>query len=159
VLDVGTGDGALFRLAGRGIGGIGLDPTLTAPAELSNARLLPGRLPHPDVPPASFDAITLLAVLEHVPPGEQTAFARECARHLRPGGLVVVTVPSPRVDAILGVLLRLRLVDGLSLEEHFGFDPRDVPRVFAPPAWELVRHAPFQLGLNHLFVFRLAAPA
>jgi SAM-dependent methyltransferase len=134
VLDVGTGDGALFRLAGDAIaGGVGLDPTLDRPVTLGNAVLLPGHFPGPDFADGRFDAITLLAVFEHIPAAEQARFAGHCADHLVSGGLVIITVPSPRVDRILGVLLRLRLVDGMSLEEHFGFDPQTSRAYSRPP--------------------------
>lgn len=43
----------------------------------------PGKLPHAD---ASFDALLLYAVIEHVP--EKTALLKECARVLKPGGKI-----------------------------------------------------------------------
>ncbi len=46
------------------------------------------RLPYPD---AHFDAVALLDVLEHV--SDERAVVAEIARVLRPGGLVVVSVP------------------------------------------------------------------
>jgi 2-polyprenyl-3-methyl-5-hydroxy-6-metoxy-1,4-benzoquinol methylase len=53
---------------------------------------LAGKLPHPRVPPGSFDVITLGAVLEHVHhPHRLIAAAAEA---LRPGGYLVVSVPN-----------------------------------------------------------------
>lgn len=165
VLDVGCFDGALFRRLGDRLGeGVGLDPLLPAAVEGERYRLLPGSFPAalPDGEP--FDAVTFLAVLEHVPEGELAAVARACAAALRPGGVVIATVPSPTVDRILALLLALRLIDGMSLEEHHGYDPGATPRVFAESGFSLEAHERFQLGLNNLFVFRLrplsgAAPA
>ena len=157
VLDVGCADGALFHHLRRLGAGIGVEPTLTTSRTVGRSELRPGLVP--DAVPAgrTFDAVTLLAVLEHVPTGRQPALAAACAALVRPGGVAVVTVPAPAVDHILAVLRRLHLVDGMSLEEHFGFEPDDVPRVFAAPYWDLIRRQSFQLGLNHLFVFRRAA--
>ena len=155
ILDIGCGDGALFkRLHGRIGEGVGVDPTLTAPVQAERYRLLPGYFPAALPDGRAFDAITLLAVLEHIPICEQPAFAAECARLLEPGGVMLITVPSPAVDRILGVLKALRLIDGMSLEEHYGFDPRQTSAVFSVPGLILAKSATFQLGLNHLFVFK-----
>jgi SAM-dependent methyltransferase len=42
----------------------------------------------------SVDAIVSSQVLEHLPPSAKRAFFAECARSLRPGGLLVVSTPS-----------------------------------------------------------------
>ena len=153
VLDVGCADGVLFeRLHDRIAGGVGVDPTLTADVERPGYRLIAGNFPD-DVPAERFDAITMLAVLEHLRPDDRAAVAAACGRLLEPGGRVIATVPHPVVDRILVLLRALRLVDGMSMEEHHGFDPRLVPGIFARPAWEPVARRRFQLGLNTLFVF------
>jgi SAM-dependent methyltransferase len=159
VLDIGCGDGALFRLlAGHVGGGMGIDPLLTAPVSLGAAQLLPGSFPR-DLPDcAPFEVITLLAVLEHVPRDEQPTFLGACAARLAPGGLLVITVPSPRVDLLLRWLRRLRLVEGMALEQHYGFDPRTTPALCAGQGFRLLDHRRFQLGLNHLFVFQKGSP-
>lgn len=155
VLDVGCADGALFRHIGARLGpGVGVEPALDGPRTVGHSELRPGRVPDAVPTGRTFDAVTMLAVLEHVPAAAQRALADACAGLVRPGGVAVVTVPSPAVDHVLAVLRVLRLVDGMSLEEHFGFEPAAVPHAFAAPHWELVQHRPFQLGLNHLFVFR-----
>ncbi len=156
VLDIGCHHGELFEQLGDRIGeGVGIDPHLPAPVNGSRFRLLPGMFPAAlGDDPAPFDAITLLAVLEHIPEAAQEPFARECARALAPGGVLVITVPSPLVDKILTVLTALRLIDGMSLEEHHGFDPTTSPRLFEEHGLSLVAARRFQLGLNHLFVLR-----
>jgi SAM-dependent methyltransferase len=161
VLDVGCGDGELFRRwKGHIAGGVGIEPTLTEPISGDGYELLPGSFP--DFVPADgqFDAITMLAVLEHLPPDVQARLADACARSLRPGGRVVITVPSPRVDDILHVLLKLRLIQGISAHEHYGYKPSDTPAIFPAPRFRLLKRGTFQLRLNNLFVFeRTEAPA
>jgi SAM-dependent methyltransferase len=100
----------------------------------------------------SFDAVVLLATLEHV--RDKEPLARECRRLLRPGGRVIVTVPAPVVDRIVAWLCRLRLADGMSLEEHHGFEPADTPAIFTRHGFDLEHRGWFQLGLNRLYVFR-----
>ena len=47
-----------------------------------------------------YDAITLLAVLEHIPPDAQRDLAATCRLLVRDRGRVVCTVPSPKVDSL-----------------------------------------------------------
>jgi SAM-dependent methyltransferase len=157
VLDIGCHQGEFLKSLEGHIGpSVGMDP-LAVPEQGQRCRLLaaPFRPPAPFAN-AAFDAVVLLATLEHIP--DKHALAGECSRLLGPGGRVVVTVPSPRVDGILRLLHRLRLIDGMSLEEHHGFDPRQTPEVFGRYGFTLIRRRRFQLGLNHLFVFRREAP-
>jgi uncharacterized heparinase superfamily protein len=70
---------------------------------------------------------------------------------------VIITVPAKAVDHLLAALRFFRLIDGMSLEEHYGFEPADTARIFSPPQFRLLHHSTFQAGLNHLFVFARAA--
>lgn len=159
VLDIGCADGALARLV-PGLNYIGLDPGLEASYAFECGMLIKGRFPN-DLPlgATEFDCITMLAVLEHIPLEAQAVLAADCFRYLRPGGLVLITVPTPAVDYLLAVLKGLRIIDGMSLEEHYGFDVRRVSECFTRASLEPVVHHRFQLGLNHLFVFRKSAVA
>ncbi|HUY36947.1 MAG TPA: class I SAM-dependent methyltransferase [Pirellulales bacterium] len=156
VLDIGCADGALLRQAPALGEYVGVDPAIERTRHSDGGTLIKGTFPD-DLPDGrAFDAITMLAVLEHIPAEAQGSLADACGRFLRPGGLALITVPSPWVDWVLAVLKFLRVIDGMSLEEHYGFDVRQVRAHFAAPAFQLVAHRRFQLGLNHLFVFRRA---
>jgi len=151
LLDVGCADGYLFRALGPRIaGGTGIDPD-AVPAETDRVRIIRGRFPD-DLPDAGpFDAIAMLAVFEHIREAERPRVVEACRRLLRPGGRLVLTVPAPAVDRIVGVLRALRLAHGMDLESHHGFQPEMTPALFA--GFRLMRHERFELGLNHLFVF------
>jgi len=158
VLDIGCADGELFRQIPNVAEGVGVDPDL--PQETPAVRgtvLVKGLFPHalPDQQP--FDVITMLAVLEHVPPECQRTLAVDCARHLKPGGHLIITVPSPFVDRILAALQFCRLIHGMALEQHYGYDPSRTATLFAVDGLQLVHARRFQLGLNNLFVFRKTA--
>ncbi len=159
VLDIGCGEGELLRQVARlADGSIGVDPTLSHTAHRGAFRLVRGVFPD-DVPPdgGPFDAITMLAVLEHLPEAGHESLAAGAHRLLKPNGRVIITVPAPAVDHILTVLKTLRIIDGMSLEEHHGYDVNATGRIFAPPRFALEVRRRFQLGLNNLFVFRREA--
>jgi 2-polyprenyl-3-methyl-5-hydroxy-6-metoxy-1,4-benzoquinol methylase len=154
VLDVGCGDGALFSTLPSQIArGIGVDPTLNGDRSWGSVRLLAGRFPDRVRFEGPFDAIVMLAVVEHVPPHEQRVWASACGELLRPGGLLIISAPSPRVDKFLDVMKACRLIDGMALEEHYGYDPVMTPSAFGTESLVLRTQRRFQLGLNNLFVF------
>ena len=153
VLDIGCHQGELFNLLGQKIApSVGLDPLYTGSAEVNGHRFFSQEfyegLPFHD---GSFDVIVLLATIEHM--RQKAAVARESKRLLRRGGLVVITVPSLVVDKILSALLRIGIIDGMSLEEHHGFSPEDLPAIFIPEGFKLEKNQKFQFGLNNLYVF------
>jgi SAM-dependent methyltransferase len=157
VVDVGCADGAMFeRWRGRIGYGHGVDPALERESRTDGYTLHPGRFPEALPAGIECDLITMLAVLEHIPAERQGELAAAAERLLKPGGRLVLTVPSPRVDEILALLTRLRLVDGMSVEEHYGFDPARTPAIFSPPL-RLLERRRFQLGLNNLFAFEKPA--
>jgi 2-polyprenyl-3-methyl-5-hydroxy-6-metoxy-1,4-benzoquinol methylase len=154
VLDVGAHQGELFERAPWIGPSLGIEPHLGEARTCGPHRLRPGRFPADDLPDGSFDTITMLAVVEHFDPATLDQLGPACQRLLSAGGRVVITVPSPWVDHILAVLRALRLVHGMELEQHHGFLPSDLLHYFGPANFQLETHQRFQLGLNHLFVFR-----
>lgn len=96
LLDFGCGGGSyLARMADLGWQVTGLDASdeavRTVRAELGCEALL-GTLPHPDLAPGSFEAVTLWQSLEHV--HDPLGVLREALRLLVPGGVLVVAVPN-----------------------------------------------------------------
>jgi SAM-dependent methyltransferase len=153
VLDIGCHQGEFLDSLGTRIASsVGIDPLAVPRAGRRHTLLSESfreSLPFPD---QSFDAIVMLATLEHI--RDKPPLGRECRRILRADGRLIVTVPSPRVDAIVAVLRRVCLVDGMSLEQHHGFDPCGTEQIFDHAGFFLEHRSRFQLGLNYLFVFR-----
>lgn len=155
VLDLGCYDASLLKkLKTKPIAhSIGMDLLLAEISRNDDYSLYPGKFPD-DLPlNITFDIITLLAVLEHIPSEEQLQLRDNCYKYLNKKGRIIITVPSPFVDQILWVLTKLRLIDGMSVEEHYGFKVEDVPLIFSSKQFKLIKHKKFQLGLNNLFVF------
>lgn len=95
VLDVGCGFGFLLRdlgEAGFGVEGIDISPTALGHCrEVLRLPVREGTLEEVDLEDASFDAVTALYIIEHVP--DPLAFLREVRRVLRPGGLLLLRWP------------------------------------------------------------------
>lgn len=154
VLDIGCGtDGALFSVLNGRIGsGIGVDGD-AVPEDYGEFRFISGRAPD-DLPAGeTFDAITMLAFLEHIPADGQRNIAEACRTLLRTNGRVICTVPSPTVDSLIQLGKRLRILDGIHEDEHYGFEPSQTVSLFVDRGFKLLRARRFQFGLNHLFVF------
>lgn len=151
LLDLGCFDRTLLDLAAPMVKkASGIDP-LAEPFKDGKIETFKGTIPgeHP-FQEGEFDCITMLAVLEHII--DKDALAKECFRLLAPGGRVIITVPHPFVDTILAGLTKLKLIEGMSLEEHHGYDVRQTPGIFAGAGFRLGRAESFELGLNKLFV-------
>jgi SAM-dependent methyltransferase len=124
LLDVGCATGiflASMRHAGWQVEGVEPSPSASTYArERLGLKVLTGRLEEAHYPEASFDVVTLWDVLEHV--HEPRPVIAEAARILRPGGLLIVSVPNP--DSIEARLLG---------EHWLGWDlPRHL-NLFSPP--------------------------
>lgn len=156
LLDIGCFDQTLLNLAAPRVKqAVGVDPLAEDHAR-GNIRVLKGTVPGSvELPAGSFDCITMLAVLEHIP--DTPRVAGECARLLAPGGRVVITVPRKQADHILNVLRLFRLIDGMSLDEHHGYEVSRTPELFGAAGLRLSVQRSFELGLNCLFVFEKPA--
>lgn len=96
LLDVGCGDGAfLARMKRLGWETVGVEPDAKA-AQGAKTRfgvdVITGTLEQAGFPEASFDAITLSHVVEHL--AEPAETLRRCEKLLRKGGRVIVTTPN-----------------------------------------------------------------
>jgi len=103
LLDVGCGDARFLGDASRVTQAFGLDFSFQALGfarqmvpEAAFARCSAAALCFPD---GTFDAVTLLDVIEHLPDGLESQAMREAHRVLRPGGHVVVTTNTDRTPA------------------------------------------------------------
>ena len=112
VLDLGCGAGELMSLLGAvGAKTIGVDYSREALSvtkrALPGAAILRGNATSLPFPSASFDRVAALGVLGFLSPTDLRSALRECARVLRPGGLLVICTGSP-LNRIGWLLLTLR---------------------------------------------------
>ena len=103
VLDVGCGDGAR-TLANLPSGSVGLDVSprglALATQTVPDARLINGEMTELPFADDSFDAITAYHAVFHVPRERHPTVYEEFARTLRPGGRLLMTLPSGRFETV-----------------------------------------------------------
>ncbi|MDD4888970.1 MAG: methyltransferase domain-containing protein [Phycisphaerae bacterium] len=129
-LDVGCAFGGLvYWLSQGGAAAMGIDVSADAVRfgrEKLGLDLRCGTLETLDEPDGSFDLVTLVDVIEHVP--DLAAALRRLARLLKPGGLAIVHTPNFGAFAAVG--LRYKGLH-LNLEHLLYFDRETLERAFA----------------------------
>ena len=122
------------------------------------------RLPFPD---ASFDSVSLIAVLHHIPKPLRKAELAEMHRVLKPGGRLVLTMTTPpaawlihritRIHArFLGVQYDIDLLREMEEDEEDFVTEKEVRKLSAGAGFSSMTRKYFltQWGLNRLFVIR-----
>lgn len=156
ILDIGCSEGALFKMLQENnisFSGTGVDPTLDNEINNPDYVLLKENFPTEKLQDQKFTLITIFAVLEHIPEAQIDRFAEACVSSLERNGKLAVTVPSPLVDLILPALKRLRIIDGMEIEEHHGFDQRRTKEIFESKGLILAKKLTFQFALNNFYLF------
>lgn len=152
LLDVGCGRSAAFlkAIAPRIEQGIGVDFKVEA-TTIKNIQTLPlklaDELPFAD---ASFDVVTLLAVLEHLEHEQQVL--QEIYRVLKPNGKLVLTVPSVWSQPVLEFLsYRLKIVDQQEIRDHKRYYNRNrlQQALIAQIPFKNFQHYYFQCWMNN----------
>jgi SAM-dependent methyltransferase len=153
VLDIGCGSNELVRRHADGIG-VDVHPWSGVNLVIEDSSRLPFEA-------HSFDAIALIASLNHIPNRE--AVLDECRRVLRPGGRVVVTMLKPLTSRIWHWVRAPWDSDqrerGTKDGEVYGFTSRALTRMFDRHGFELVSQHPFMLHFNRVYVFRMKGAA
>jgi len=97
VLDIGSGDGALFKVLGDRLGsGLGVDPTLKADEDLGCIQLKAG--PFPEAVPAGcepFDSSPCSPCWSIFPTKPMPVLSENCAKFLKPKGKSSSPCPPP----------------------------------------------------------------
>lgn len=147
LLDVGAGRNRLVHEYGDGVGVDVVDLG-------GGVQVLPDTktLPFPD---GSFDTVTFVASLNHIPEREITL--REAWRVLRKDGHVVVTMIDPILSWI-GHRIWWYSEDkhrgGMSRGETYGFWPRQIRQLMSEAGFTLIVERGFVYKLNRLYVGR-----
>jgi SAM-dependent methyltransferase len=149
LIDIGCGDGrflreAASRFADTRLLGVDASARAVALAQALNPALEYRALDIVGAPPAeTFDAATLIEVIEHIPPPALPAFVQAAAQLIAAGGTLVLTVPHRNKPLIEK---HYQHFSGAQLREllapHFDairLIPFDVPARRAPLMWLIER--------------------
>ena len=95
-----------------------------------------------------FDAITVLAVLEHVENPEN--FLKQIKMLLKKGGNVIITTPHKRSKKLLEFLsFDLGLISKAEIKDHKNyFDEKSLKKLLAQTGFKISNIGSFQFGLN-----------
>jgi ubiquinone/menaquinone biosynthesis C-methylase UbiE len=154
LLDIGCGPRfTMLRALSPYIGlGVGIDEEVED-LEYGNIRTyrlrLGKTLPFTD---SLFQVVTMLAILEHLDFPEQ--ILKEARRVLRPGGIVLITTPSPKAKPVLEFLsFKLHLVSKKEIQNHKRYyDRRALEELTDVCGLRLEKHLYFQFGFNNFLV-------
>ncbi len=161
-LDVGCGKFNRFVTEYLGGHGKGID---VFPFEgLSKESVLSDmtRFPFPD---QTFDSVTFIASINHVPKPQRDSELAEAFRCLKPGGNVIVTMGNPLAEILTHRLVRaydklfgtthdLDGIRGMDEEEEYYLTDSEITARISRAGFADIRKRHFwtQWGLNHLFV-------
>lgn len=146
LLDVGCGNNRLVNTYGNGVG-VDIYDWGGGAVIIESAACLP-------FDPDSFDTVTLLACLNHIP--ERENIFKGINRVLRNNGKVIVTMINPIVGYV-GHKIWWYGEDrerGMELGEVYGLWNKDIIKMFDKNGFELELHIRFLYWMNNLFIFR-----
>ncbi|MDP2138459.1 MAG: class I SAM-dependent methyltransferase [Candidatus Didemnitutus sp.] len=153
LLDFGCGHQALFlRSVQKDIHrGIGLDYDAAPARPAANLEIqqfhFKERFEFPD---RSFDHITILAVLEHIPLDLVGPLFAEFHRILKDEGSLLLTTPTPASKPLLEFLaFKLKIISGPEIADHkHYYSGADIRELAARAGFDCQTYHTFQLGLN-----------
>lgn len=144
LLDVGCGFNNLVRSYGKGVG-VDIFKWPGIDVLIGDAAALP-------FPDATFDTVTILAALNHIPNRE--AALQEVRRVLRPDGRLVLTMIGPLTGRMAHLVFRRdeNARGGMLPGEEDGLTRKEVDTLLSAAGFVLTHVDSFQLGLNCVYV-------
>jgi ubiquinone/menaquinone biosynthesis C-methylase UbiE len=100
----------------------------------------------------SFDTVTIIAALNHIP--DRQAALRDAHRVLRPGGRLILTMIRPLTDVVAHLFFTQDETarGGMREGERKGLRHRDVIALLSSTGFEIRRVESFQVWLNHVYI-------
>ena len=100
-----------------------------------------------------FDTIVLLAVIEHIEVSEVYLIFDKFSKHLKKGGKILLTTPTPKSKWILELLASIGILDKQNIEEHKHYwDEKDIINLANKNSFQLIEYKKFQIGFNQFAI-------
>ena len=102
----------------------------------------------------SFNVVTMLALVEHLQVPELVTLFKQIKRILKPGGKLVITMPSKKSKPVLNLLAKFRLVSRVEIADHkYYFDASEFQKFLKNIyANSIIISGTFEFKLNNYFV-------
>jgi len=159
VLDIGCGAYPIFLLTSKYIEKYGIDKTsnirnaVLRRVNIVNYEIEKGvSMPFED---GYLDAVTMLAVMEHIEHQSIPDLMREIRRVLKPGGICVITLPSPWSERVLRFMARVKLVSASEMSDHKEpMGNKELLSYIRGAGFENIKFGYFEFFMNRWFVLR-----
>ena len=153
ILDIGCGSYPYFLLNTNFKDKYGIDPSIKVSAikniNFKKLDVTKQKLPFKD---NFFNAVTMLAVFEHLDNKKIPFVLKEINRVLKKDGMLVMTTPAPWSDIILKNMARLSLVSKEEIHEHkHNLNAPIIRNYVAEGGFRKTDNGYFELGLNMWF--------
>lgn len=155
ILDVGCGSYPYFLTSTDFKEKYGIDPSLSSSAikgiDVKKLDVTKQKLPFKD---SFFEAVTMLAVFEHLEYDRLNFVLREIKRVLRKGGLLIITTPAPWSDKLLHFMALFGLISKEEIHEHkHHYDRKTIEKMLKEAGFEEnnVKSGYFEMGVNMWF--------
>jgi SAM-dependent methyltransferase len=144
LLDVGCGTNQLVKRYGNGVG-VDVYPWENVDLLVDDTSKLP-------VEDETFDTITVIAALNHIPNRREVLY--EINRVMKKDGLLIITMINPIISRIWHFLRRPWDADqnerGIKDGEVYGFTRQDLKILLKSANFEIIAEKPFMLYLNRV---------
>ncbi|PJC74144.1 MAG: class I SAM-dependent methyltransferase [Syntrophobacterales bacterium CG_4_8_14_3_um_filter_49_14] len=154
LLDLGCGFNGKFLKTIRGHikFGVGIDKKVRCHS-FENIHFISSSFDHLEqIEHSDFDCVTLLAVIEHLDDSETLLL--HLSSLLKPGGLIIITTPTPSARPVLEFLsFKLRVISREEIRDHKRyFSKKSLISLLEKCGFEVIIYRYFQLGFNSLCI-------
>lgn len=153
ILDVGCGSYPYFLTKTEFKEKYGIDPSLSK-LDINGLKLIKSNISGKPIPFKEdfFDAVTMLAVFEHIDQAKIFFVLKDVYRTLKKDGIFIITTPSPWSDKLLHQMSKLNLISEEEIHDHKSHHSRGmIMNIIKEAGFKNINGGYFELGFNMWF--------